>query len=119
LSNFETMVQGSAWSALAAHFGRTVTYSPHEGQEKSITAIWNPNRTLPEYYPDGEQKVARGVLRVNPADVPNPDERDSFTIDDVVWPVVVIGRRTPILELQLETRQLRTIGPGDSGRVKR
>ena len=118
-SIFEDIMQGTGWDSLTAVLGKSVTYNPNGGTPAIITALWSPNETLPEYYPDGEQDVALGVIIVSPGDVATPDNRDTFTIDSVVWAVKTIGAATPLISMQLERRVQRGIGPGNFGRVQR
>lgn len=115
---FDTLVEGLRRSPLGDDQVVTATYTPNSGDPSTITAIWSFNQTLPEEYEDGQQSVASGVLRVDPADVTDPDDRDTATIDSVVYAVKSIGRRFPILELHLEAPVLRRVG-GVGSRTER
>jgi len=110
---FDEMVQGTAWAAMVLTRGRTVTYTPHGGQGTSITAVWTESEVLAGYMPDSEQEVRLGLLRASALDVSDPDTRDTVTMDGVTWAVVFIGRTSPIVDLQLETRRVRRVIGGD------
>lgn len=110
MTTFATRFLGTAWDMLVALHGQAVTYTPFGGSGTSITAMWRPGQMLMGYLPSGTQEVALGVLRASSSDIATPDPRDTVTIQGVVWAVVSIGRRTPVVELQLETRDQRMIG---------
>lgn len=118
MSTFSDQVQGTAWDSLAAIHGQTVTYTPYSGEPSSVTGIWTPGQIMPGYYPDGEQEVSVGVLRLSGAAVAAPDIRDTVTIAGTTWAVKSIGRVNPILELQLEAREQRAVG-GANARIER
>ena len=118
MSNFDAMVQADEWSILAAEFGRAVTYTAYGGSAATITAVWEPGGSAPEIYEDGEQAVSRGTITAHPDDVASPDLRDTFTIASEAWAVVSITTTAPLVELELEKRAHRRVGP-ETGRIRR
>ena len=118
MSMFDQIMQVSAWPALAQIYGRAVSYVRYGENAKTITGIWHPNQIMPGYYPDGEQNLELGVLRVGAADIADPDTRDSVIIDGTTWAVKSINQRGAICEMQLEKRDQRKVG-GESERIQR
>ncbi len=113
-SRFSDIFKSSPSDVLNEIHGITATYTPSGGEGYSVTGRWHPNRTIPQYFNDGEQDVLTGVFICNPDEVSAPSDKDSMTIDSVIWAIVEIGRRDPALELQLENREQRFIGKSDT-----
>ena len=117
-SRFSEIFKSSPSDLLNEIHGIDATYTPDGGEGYSVTGRWHPDRTLPQYFMDGEQDVSVGVFIVNPDDVSDPSDKDSVTIDGAVYAVVEIGRTDIVLELQLEKREQRYVGRSD-GKIKR
>jgi hypothetical protein len=115
---FDQIMQTSGWPSLVQTFGRSVNYVRYGENAQTITAIWNPTQIMPGYYPDGEQNLELGVLRVSSGDISDPDTRDSVILDGVTWSVKSINQRGAIFEMQLEKREQRKVG-GESERIQR
>lgn len=109
---------GDDQSKILQEQGETVTYTPQGGAGTAISGIWEPDRTLPGYYPDGEQDRTLGVLLVSTADVPTPGDRDQFTIGGVVYAVRAVENRRFFVAFQLEAIVQRRVG-GDHSRIRR
>lgn len=98
--------------------GQSVSYTPDGGGASTITAIWDPDQTLPGYMSDGEQDVTVGVLLCKGTDVPSPGDRDKVVIGAVTYAVRTVERRRFFVALQLEARVQRRLG-GDHSRIRR
>lgn len=74
--------------------GRSVTYNPLGVSGSAITAIVEPIRVVPTPKDDGIDNVKTRNVTASVADVPSPDERDTFTIDAATWYVKEIDEQT-------------------------
>lgn len=117
-SRFETDFAASAWAVLASVHGRTLTYTPDGGVGATVTGIWEPREVAPSSSPDGGQARSAGVVQLAGSDAPDPTDRDSVTIDAVVYAVLRVVRRGPVVELEVESREELRVG-GDASRIKR
>lgn len=109
---FDTLIAGLRASELNAWKVKSVTYHPNGGADKSLTGIFEDAETLTEYDTGGQsiRDKRLGVLRLDPATAGTISNQDSVTIDSVVWAVSQIRRRSPIVELELEINDERTVG---------
>lgn len=112
---FHEDIAGDAEDVLAEQ-GQDVTHTPHGGVGVTLTAIWDPDATLPEYVFDGEQDVKRGVAQLS--STVTVTDRDSFTIDGVVYAVAMIRDTRWLTECQLVAREKRRVG-GANSRLQR
>jgi hypothetical protein len=93
---------------LKAACGENVTYGT-----STITAMWNPDQCIPEFFPDGEQYVDTGVLTVDTANVASPAIDDTVTIRGKTYYVKAIGQGSSLVPLQMVRYDRQTIGRGN------
>jgi len=99
---YETQFATSAWAQLAAMFGETVTYyAGGTGGGASITAIWMPQGTDPEWQEDGKYAPKRGMIQCAQANVATPTIKDTFSIDSTTYAVESITQESPVVIMSL------------------
>lgn len=118
MSTFSTAF-AAARAMLDSHFGVTFSWTPKgRAAVTGLTGRWSPGQVLRNYYPDGSQEIALGVLRAAPSTLPGASIEDTVTIGGEVYAVKEFGNRAPVLELQLERRTQVRLG-GDNHVIKR
>lgn len=121
MPRFEDDFQVSPNDMLENMFAETVTYRPkgNSDNDVDILARWRPDQIITNLDYDGDQTILTGLMTCNPADVTSPSKDDQFVINSEVWQVDTIGRRTPLLDLQLKNFDQESVGPGESSRIIR
>ena len=114
MSLVKDMIQVGGLPLLDAGLGETVTRHPAGGGSSStFTGRWTMGETLRTWYPDGQQSVAEGVLRVSPVALPVWSVDDEFTVAGVRYAVLQVGAQEPVIELRLGRRTTERVGGND------
>lgn len=84
----------------------TVVYTPlgttdTPGSAVAVTAVWDPLKQDAGTHRDVRMEARAGILQTLPALTPEPDTRDTFTIDDVVYGVALVHVSEWIVEWAL------------------
>ena len=115
-TTFETAFLAAGRPELMHEHGTTVLYKARGlGAGTSITVMFLPGRTLPQYMGLGEQVAEVAVIEASPADTPQPHVDDTFVRSGETWAVATFAPG-PLVAFQLERRTQRNVGQ-QGGRV--
>lgn len=94
--------------------GRSVTYSPGGSNPVAITVKLGPEDVEELAEQDGRARVRRRTAHALPSVVTDPSTADTFTIDAVVYAVRTVTETGLFIQFELEAREQRRIGGGNS-----
>ena len=89
------------------------TYTPAGEDAVSITAVWVPDQTIPEFYDGGEREMSVGILKVQASEVASPAVGDTASDGTNTWAVKAIGHAGAWIPLQLVRYTRQTVGRGN------
>jgi len=107
---FKDDISSHGFGLLAERHGKSVTHIDTSSKETALTVIWQPDRTMRGFYPDGREDKQYGIIKINPADLTTYTIKDRFKIDNVIWAIETIGREGAVLDMQLSTSTVDFVG---------